>query len=1417
MKKIIKLFSLVLLLTVTLFGCNNNKTPKEVIVTALHESISIKDIEVENYDYTSLFTITTDGNDTKVQKEYLKNTVKKEAGTYTVICEYEGKVATTIVVVVATESTVTASQDSVEIKKSQVLNYDFKALFDARVDGTKITITDDMVTTDIKAEIGTYNYTVTVGKTSKTITVKVIEDHYVDIVKSYELLNIEKSKVNDFDFTTLFTIYSDGAILKLTKDMLDLSELSNPVVGETYNVSLTYEKSSSTVKIKIVDDEQIIVNTKNIVTYPNSETIDLTTLFEIKKGNTIIPVTIDMITGHINYTISGNNEITLTYDGNTYAANVEVKQGVVINYANSNHVTIEKGTKKSEYVFSDDFIVIVNGIRFNLIPEKYLDLSTVDFNTVGTYEVKISIPYINRLTLSSVKFDYIEKTIIYDVQDTVYDLTIKEEEVKIPYGTTSYNPVNNLNLKVNNIRMNFADEPENASIMDCYYKITSNPIDLTKVGLYEVVIELYVYGADKEPVIAKFNVMIESNAKITVNDKVIFTNELIYTKDLFTLEINNEIVEIDQSLISGKVDTFTPGLYEITLNYQGIIKTAKVVVLDNAITGTYITDMTTIPTTDVDSSDETVTIPGRPLGNMEFTDFNNFTVNNQNASVVSVIDEKTIIVKIGSNKYTMYYDQGIVVFDPDNTNKMSFSDYRRPLVYFSQEKYDLLYKFDINYGNSHVLENTYSSYSIDTFQYQDKETKETKWFGLKVWLTSKTSADTIYEVSWGEVIYPENFEMQTDVVGTISFNGEYYDITVLNRFTAKVVKEEIDRTLYAKMTFTGKINGQNATINFDQYSGMTITIGNTKFESYGSYDYNQMKYGGFNKITNEAYCYICNNEQVQSIKLKMDVETKTFTYIEKDKYFGKYESENAYIFLDGYGQGLINFNKSSYYVTTFTYKVNSGVLTANFTNLTVENDHGTSIELYLSDFLNRLTVKDCKDKELKGVKFDNTIISDGALINIKDYIIGADNDTIAKPNFLKNIEIITKDGIVSDSEKTSYIDLTKVSFSTPGFYHYTITIKIDGKKVSQIYPLQVLEAIYDKNELVATYGNGIFYHDNTLMIDKYGRGILHTKDASFTGTVVITNDEFAMKAYNDNGASIRINGKLIADGIMAVSCTGAVYFTDYFTTATHRSTGIKNFILHEFNYNNTRTYILGKSSSDIGEKVTVENLNGTTITIGSIIKINTTDEEYIIKLLSWDSQTEGITFADEYRGTYSLETQPDLTIDGFDQATYGELTGTYTINNNIINFVSGNTVKVFKLNKDQATYEIINVTLDNTLVEGNTFTGTHKFSCGDFSYDATTSFKFEADGKVLIKSSSSSHDDGDYSCGDDIYNPPYAKKEGTYGTYSVNGNKLTIIVGEYKFEFVMTDVTNVSTIKCSFTNLDSEAHGYFKTETVFTK
>ena len=55
-----------------------------------------------------------------------------------------------------------------------------------------------------------------------------------------------------------------------------------------------------------------------------------------------------------------------------------------------------------------------------------------------------------------------------------------------------------------------------------------------------------------------------------------------------------------------------------------------------------------------------------------------------------------------------------------------------------------------------------------------------------------------------------------------------------------------------------------------------------------------------------------DSESPFAYKFKVDPENKKFELLQRDEYFGRYVSDNMYIFLDGYGTGFICFDAKSY-------------------------------------------------------------------------------------------------------------------------------------------------------------------------------------------------------------------------------------------------------------------------------------------------------------------------------------------------------------------------------------------------------------------------------------------------------------------------------------------------------------------------
>ena len=341
-----------------------------------------------------------------------------------------------------------------------------------------------------------------------------------------------------------------------------------------------------------------------------------------------------------------------------------------------------------------------------------------------------------------------------------------------------------------------------------------------------------------------------------------------------------------------------------------------------------------------------------------------------------------------------------------------------------------------------------------------------------------------------------------------------------------------------------------------------------------------------------------------SYKFAVDPENKTFTLLEKDKYFGRYETEGMYLFLDGYGSGLINFNSSSYARTQFAYTVNGNILNIKYQNIKPNFEYGTGATFYIEPLLNVLTAKDMHGFDV-GLRFENIEITDGAIVRVGNYVVGADADELARANLLSQIQIITKDGVLDSAAKSKLVDTGKVRFSTAGYYQFTIKVECAGKEVESYYAVQILEAVYASNPVAATYGSGVINKSYSLTIDKYGRANINCLGTVFSGFAQIAEDNtFVIRASNAQSGFVTATGELIADGIVKFGCSGAATFFEYFTTGTSRVTGTAGLVLRQITADGVSTFIKCTSATSLGTVVTV---TGDVDTAGSIITITDKD------------------------------------------------------------------------------------------------------------------------------------------------------------------------------------------------------------------
>ena len=1452
MKKIIKTVLLALILVTLAFSActgngqsnsNSSSSPNDyssdfpldnVEVNCILTDFEVEDIYLNEYDFTKCFEIFVNGEAVEVKAEYLDlSALKAQAGTYTISCEYStqsnGDSAQALVTVITNDYQLTLEKEQVTVKKAYALDFDYLALFSASKNGEAVEIEQSMIDTNFSSEPGVYYFTVNYANQSKTLTITITNEHEVEVHVTYANREIAVSELSNFDYTTLFSLFVDGVATQVTADTLDISSISEAVVGDILKIRLNYSKDdtsvSATATVTVVEDAKLIISAKNIQTYPNSGAIDLTTLFTITKGDEQIEVTSDMIDGVIDYSKAGINVITLNYQGEVVTATVEVVIGVVISYATADTIIIKKDTDQTSYAFEKDFIVNINGVRFTVLSD-YIDTSAVDFSTVGSYQVTLRIPYNEqKLGLTSVKFDYYEKTITYQVVANEYKISLKQEVVELVKGTQSYNPFKNVSLSINGINQSLTDRPDYVDRITCYAKVISNPIDFAFPGMQEVTVEVYVNGTSSAPVTLSFFVIIQTDVELVANDGVIFTGETLYPTQLFTATNAGEQVEVTLDMITGKIDSFTPGVYYVTATYEGVQATAKVVVLNNAIKGEYKTNLYQISATNSDYDEEYGdTAPAKKrVGSMRITQDGKIFIKNVEAQLVNAVDQNTLIINYRSNLHTVYYNDGIITIVPENNIKLQYYEEKRPYIYFNTDIWTINQKFIINSASSYVLDASTVAYSFDVFKLTNKVTGENLTYALKIHLASRLGSDTVYLVSWGEVEFAEGFKGQTGESSSLTFDCETYNFVMETAETGKVPSANNTERPLAGMTFRGTINGESATLVANVYQAFTLTVGTTKVFTANYYEIESMDNGGVNTAINQVFLYKGDkrNNEYYSYKFIIDMENKTFELVERDNLLGFYETENGYIFLDGYGTGFINFNAQSYYETDFEYGVLNNMLTVKYLRELPDFKYGTGAQFIIDAFGNVLTVHSGTGLTV-GQTYENTFIQSGIIVKVNIETIGGGKaDSVAKAELYRAIEIIDKNGKLSPDANGvgTYIDTSRVRWSVPGFYRLTVTAELYGKQVTAYYAIQVLQSIYAEEPMIGNFGAGVIYPENSLIIDEYGRVMLSVGSVLYNGSLKIgQNGAFSSELYGQNGV-VNLSGKVINPGLIQIRASGAVGYLDYYTVGSAYVIGKDNVVLRAFKFSDSTTYILASAiTSATGEVVEVECINGKEIlSTGAVIKIIHSKGVTHAKTQEWNNGKNGLLLSDAYLGSY-VGNGEQLTIDGFGKATYGTSAGTYVINGtNKITVYIDDVPCAYQLNVETGEYTVMDIKFDNSLIEGKTYFADYNFICNNYLYSATTTFAFLANGKVKITSKSTEHDSGEDRCTMDSYSPVFCPDGSIVGTYSVVGTKITVTANGYTITFNILNAVYPNEISCLSTTVSSEAHGYFKETTVFSR
>ncbi|HBF15197.1 MAG TPA: hypothetical protein DDW30_05875 [Clostridiales bacterium] len=1416
--------------------------PTTVVSLSVKQSVFfLKDREVADFDFASCFTLTVNGEEVPIREEWLDHSlVKAEPGSYEVICTYLTHQATAKISVTKTNYLLTLLQKEISLTEETAKTYDFNTLFEAKRDGEIIAITSDMVQTDFRAEIGEYTYTVTNGNRSETLKIHVVDNRIVEIIPAYRSLSLTAEELRTLDPTGLFTVFIDGAQIPVTADMLTGEVPSEPQVGRIYTIGIRYstEKQTYTAEIPITVSaaDDILIRATDVETYPNAEPIDLTTLFTIQRDGQNISVTQDMISGSVDYTMEGENIITLTYRAagieKTATAIVTVKRGVVIRFAKADTVTVRRGTNPDTYQFADDFILLVNGIRFRDFPHSMLDLSEVDFETAGLYKATLTVRYNDgKVSFSGPNYQTYTATIYYRVVENTYSVNVRADVVVLPKRTASYDPFSNLIVLINGLRQTLTDDPSvELDAISCYARLLSGAIDFAGSAQQRVEIAVYVNGRDAEPVIVSYLLRVESDITVTAHDTAVFAGGTLSPSTLFTVTEGGKNVTVTYGMLSGTIDLSTPGIYRITLCYRDVEASATVAVLDRSMLGTYHTALRNI--TEADDEDEEGYViagtPSRQLDDLIIREDGTLRVDRTEGVILGGFGTERMTAKVGSQLYDIYFADGIVILNPDNSLKMTFTNSKRPMVYFHEDQWEITGNLTVNSLSSHVLQNTNSGYSYDLIRIRSKQdaTREL-WYALYIRLVSKNSADTVYDVRWGETDLDASFVAQTDAVGVFRMDGETVGFRMTNKTIARPYDAD-ETPLWANCSFTGTVDGKSATLRAGSEEQFTLYIDGVRI--FSGLRAKGLTNGVADYATGTLFLYNMTETAEMpmfSYLFRLNTEANTFEVVERDLYYGLYVCGDMTLFLDGYGTGLMAFSAKDYKPTSFAYTVRNSELKLTYRKTDSSFAYGTEATFTVAPFLNLLTVRRFTGMDLDGKAFVNTVITDGALVEIPTYTICDSSQMSGQAQLYELVRIVTRDGELSVEAKKACMNVTSLYFGSrnAAFCQFTVTVKVGGENVTAYYAVLIpCKLTGEATALVRNYGAGLVDPKNTLKLDEFGRVTYTVNGVVYTGFAEFREGGFYVRLLSNEGGVVTMSAKLLASGTVAVQTSGAVSGSEVFTAslsnAAASSDGYLRYVRPD---DETLLFFFSESAGGIGRLVTAELLDGTDMLANGVTLLLKSGEEEVacLRVVEWGKTNGGIVLSDACRGTFAVEAlNAKLILDGFGVGSLTRNTDgtvlplTYRVNSDgsVTLLPNGKeTLFVCKTDRASGTATVLWRGDNQSLISGKTYAGTYSFICGDAMYEATTTLYFDA-GQVKILSSSESHDSGDERCLDDTYTPDAFCG---IGTYTVRGDEITIVINGVTFEFRIRDVRYATQLVCTSTTLPTDTHGYFGTGVLF--
>lgn len=610
--------------------------------------------------------------------------------------------------------------------------------------------------------------------------------------------------------------------------------------------------------------------------------------------------------------------------------------------------------------------------------------------------------------------------------------------------------------------------------------------------------------------------------------------------------------------------------------------------------------------------------------------------------------------------------------------------------------------------------------------------------------------------------------------------------------------EEVDTGVFAGTYTSLSTSSSKYTLTINKDGTVDILMGSTK-------------YGGKLTLTETGYSIeaIYSGSYSTSTFTGITVESdgSVITFVDRSTYYYFVKGATSTSFIGAESSKNLLFEVKFEDSTKYYYQSSTSAALDHAVTATLGKDSPSDVAL--GDVKSIIEVKD-GDKLLFVAKVKSKSSTSGfTLANVETRFEVTSED--GKTLFL--------DGFATSDEKTTgyaYLDSVK--------YSYVISNGVDGliklytvdttKLVNYITydstSYEIVEAIFEDDDALLNVYKGTRNTGYKVTIDKYGYGILNNSGYDFFGKFTFNEDKTAFtfvgkNIYNGSTRTITANATIYGNGVMLISNSGYDSNCQYYTYGTVSQYGKNNAnYFYVINVDGKESYYFAKSSSskaeDYAGQVKVDMISGTSVTIGSAIRVTSLDGETVYiegcKLVKVNSYS-GYELADAYQNkSYVYNDSTTIVLNGFGTATVGEESGTYTISGTKVTVVVGSDIYVI---------EGETVTkIEADVLKNKSFSGTFTHYEEDYSsYDYmnyTMTFTFDGMGGVIIKYSVD---------GSPWVTPSYASTSGKAATYVLDGDTITVTSGSVIFTFTLDSTTEPTVMTCASTTLSSSSSGYF--------